>query len=181
MIQTAEITTTPISGLYSEHIFDAPIHTEHWTWIKFETDSYDTFYGQFKGEPRQIAISNENDCCYVLTDLLLYEINRAQPRQFTTLNYDDVGGLLRNVTLTPSGQVMLSDYYTIFISKQKNLDTSKEFEQQITPIETSIMIDYIEFKEWNNHLLSIHALDFYTQQPVQLTFNAQTNEITQII
>lgn len=43
------------------------------------------------------------------------------------------------------------------------------------------MIDYIEFKEWNNHLLSIHTLEFLTQQPIQLMFNAQTNEITQII
>lgn len=68
-------------------------------------------------------------------------------------------------------------YY--FQLQTKNLDTSKEFEQQITPIEMPIMIDYIEFKEWNNHLLSIHAIEFLTQQPVHLIFNAQTNEITQ--
>ena len=72
MITTAKITDAPISGLYTEKIYDAPISTKNWTWIKFETNEYETFYGQFKGAPLQIALSKQNPYFYVLLPLMAF-------------------------------------------------------------------------------------------------------------
>ena len=82
MLITAQLMELPISGTYPEKIYDAPFSTENWTWVKFEDESYDAFYGQFHGNPRTVILSTENLFCYVLTDTFLYEVNRENPSDF---------------------------------------------------------------------------------------------------
>lgn len=176
MLLTAEITEPPISGKYPEKIYDATFSTEDWTWIKFEDENYDTFYGQFRGKPRSVAISSENQYCYVLTDTFLYELNRDNPDDFQVKDFiDDVFRTIRNITLSPNGKLILSDYYTIFIINSPICQISGRLEDALIEIENPFSLDEIEFKEWENNLLHISAITFIVGEPINLIYNATIN------
>ena len=177
MITTTQITAPPISGLYVEKVYDAPISTENWTWVKLETNQYETFYGQFKGAPLQVAISLHNRYFYVLTDSLLYEINRENPSLYNARDYYDTGGSITNVTLTPSGELLLSNDYELFKVAAPLCKIEGELSDARIEIENPIHIDNIEFKDWHNEQLHIQANYFATSEPIELYFDAMTNKI----
>lgn len=177
MITTAQITAVPISGLYTEKIYDAPISTENWTWIKFETNEYETFYGQFKGAPLQIALSKHNPYFYVLTDSLLYEVSRENPSDYTTHDYYDFSGTITNLTLTPSGQLLLSSYYELLQANTPLCKIEGDLLDTLTKILPPVAVDVIEFKDWHNDILHIQANYLGTSYPVNLYFDTNTNTI----
>ncbi|WP_010304603.1 hypothetical protein [Kurthia senegalensis] len=177
MITTAKITAAPISGLYTEKIYDAPISTKNWTWIKFETNEYETFYGQFKGAPLQIALSKQNPYFYVLTDSLLYEVSRENPSDYTAYDQDDFWGTITNLTLTPSGQLLLSTYYELLQANMPLFKIEGDLLDTLIKIIPPVQIDVIEFKNWHNDQLHIQANYLGTSYPVNLYFDTNTNKI----
>ena len=180
MIITAEIKEPPVSGTYPEKIYDADCSTEEWAWVKFETELYETFYGEFKGKPIQVAISPNNVYCYVLTETLLYEINRENPDQFSVQDYYNAGPSIRSITLTPNGKLLLCAYYTIFSINQPLCQLSNTLVDALIELENSLSLEYIEFKNWQGSTLLIHAKDFWTGQSIELSFNYLTNQFQKI-
>jgi len=177
MITTAKITDAPISGSYTEKIYDAPISTENWTWIKFETNEYETFYGQFKGAPLQIALSKHNPYFYVLTDSILYEVSRENPSDYTAHDCYDFGGTITNLTLTPSGQLLLSHYYQLLQVNMPLCKIEEDLLDALIEIKPPVLLDDIEFKDWHNDSLHIQANYIGTSDPVNLYFDTNTNKI----
>ena len=179
MLLTAQITEPPISGTYPEKIYDAPFSTEDWAWVKFEDENYEAFYGQFRGKPRMVAISTENQFCYVLTDTFLYELNRENPSNFQVRDFDDTFRTIRNVTLSPDGKLILSDYYTIFTLDSPICHLPGQLVDAFVEIENPFNVDYIEFNAWKDHLLYISAQTYYEGEPIKLVFNATTNHFSE--
>lgn len=180
MLITAQLIELPISGTYPEKIYDAPFSTENWTWVKFEDESYDAFYGQFRGNPRTVILSTENLFCYVLTDTFLYEVNRENPSDFQVRDFiDDTFRTIRNVTLSPNGKLILSDYYTIFTINSPICQLSGLLEDALIEIENPFNLDDIEFNEWQGNLLHINAQTFIVGEPIKLIYNATTYQFSE--
>lgn len=180
MIIDIEITELPVSGMYPEKIYDAPSSTQEWTWVRFETDLYETFYGQFRGKPVNVAISPNNSYCYVLTESFLYEIDRENVAEFSFRDYEDAGRSIRNITFTPKGALLLSDYYTIFTVDAPLCRLSRNLTEALIEIENPFHLDYIEFKNWDNNHLQIRAQVFLTGQPIELIYDSTTNKFFDI-
>jgi len=169
MITHAQITNQPISGKYPEQIFEAPVFDEDWTWIKFEDENYNEFYGQFPGAPNNVAVSTKYAICYVLTSNYLYEINCKNPSDYIANDFWDLGHTLKNLTVTPKGDPIFSDDYQVFTS-EGSFTQQKEI---ISPID----LDMIQFKHWDNQLLHIHAEEFIVGTTVSLILDASTMTI----
>ncbi|MGG0654926.1 hypothetical protein, partial [Rummeliibacillus pycnus] len=166
MIISAQITTQPLAGKYPEQIFKAPLSTQSWTWVKFEDEDYNEFYGQFQGKPSYVALSTKNNFCYVLTDTFLYEIDCETPSNYQVRDFWETGRTIRNVTFSPEGKLLFSGYYTIF-TITKSID-------ELVELENPIPVDYIEFDNWEGHLLHISAQTLIEGQPIKLIFDAAT-------
>ncbi|MBQ0141046.1 MAG: hypothetical protein KBT36_17400 [Kurthia sp.] len=83
MFVTATIETVPpLSGDYPETIYDVPLSTGIWTWVRFEDEDNEVHYGQFQGQARTVALSASHPYVYVLTDTFLYEVNRTHTETF---------------------------------------------------------------------------------------------------
>lgn len=126
MITTAQITRQPLAGLYEEVVFRAPTFAEQWTWVKFEDEMYNELVGQFPGAPVTVALSENNDLFYVLTDSFLFEVSRDDLGKYKCYDFWDTGSTLKNVTFTPNGIAIFSDDYHIFTT-----NGSFESKQQI--------------------------------------------------
>ncbi|MCM3317488.1 hypothetical protein M3603_12710 [Rummeliibacillus stabekisii] len=177
MLLSAKITKQPISGKYPEQIFVAPFSTAEWTWVKFEDEDYNEFYGQFQGNPNTVALSPKNKFCYVLTDTFLYEIDSQSPSNYQVHDFWETGRTIRNVTFSPEGKPLFSDYYTIF-TITKSIDELVQLENPKL-LENSIPVDNIEFDNWEGHLLHINAETFLEGQPIKLIFDATTMRISE--
>ncbi|MER1998445.1 MAG: hypothetical protein ABS882_01620 [Lysinibacillus sp.] len=177
MITSAQITAPPISGSYVEKVYDAPISTENWTWVKLEINQFETLYGQFKGLPIQVMLSEHIPYFYVLTDSLLYEICRENPSHYNARDYYDAGRSIRNITITPSGQLLLSDDYELFKVATPLCKIEGELSAALVEIENIVHIDNIEFKVWHNEKLHIQANYFATSESVELYFDEMTNKV----
>jgi hypothetical protein len=59
MVITGEIINQPYSGEYKERVYDndSPWNSQGWTWIKFTNDDSFEWCGEFRGFPRDIAVS----------------------------------------------------------------------------------------------------------------------------
>ncbi|TQR20049.1 hypothetical protein [Psychrobacillus vulpis] len=169
MIIHVQITEQPLAGKYPEQIFDAPISVEDWTWVKFEDENYNEFYGQFRGAPYSVAVSSKYATCYVLTGNYLYEIDCNNPTDYIAHDFWDLGHTLRNFTVTPNGDPIFSDDYTIF-----TIEGTLSQQQEINP---PIDLDMIQFKHWDNQLLHISAEEFIIGKPVALILDANTMKI----
>ena len=177
MITSAQITAPPISGLFNELVYDAQGSTENWTWVKLETNRFETSYGQFKGSPIQVALSELNPYFYVLTKSFLYEINREDPSQFIALDYYDLAGSITNLTITSLGELLLSSDYVLFkMPAPFNLITG-DFIDSFIEIENPIHVDNIQFKNWHNDQLQIEADYLATNKSVNLYFEATKNQV----
>ena len=166
MITSAQISTQPESGKYAEQIYEAPLSTLNWTWVKFEDEHYNEFYGQFHGSPKSIALSEKNPLCYVLTNEFLYEIDRHNPSNYVVRDFWDCGCTLTNVTFMPNGIPLFSNDYVLFT-------INNSFEEHVE-IENPIQVDLIAFDAWEDHLLHINAETFFSPEPVKLVLDANT-------
>jgi hypothetical protein len=77
----------------------------------------------------------------------------------------------RNLTVTPFGNFLIADYYSILLI-EATLKGKKE-------IEGPIKMDSISFHEWSGNKLRITCEEFLNwRNNVELEFNAETLEIT---
>lgn len=168
MIIEAEIISQPYSGEYSERIYDneSPWNSQSWTFIKFINDDYLQWCGQFRGFPMQVAISKTRDIVLILTSDYLYQLDRQ------TGNLTDLEGQSKyqNLTVTPNGDFILSDYYDF----EKVTASIKDKE----PINSPVQMDMIKFKGWDNSKLEFTCDEFSNwDRHLTMTYDCQANKI----
>lgn len=169
MIINAEIIPQPYAGIYLEKIYDipSPWNPLDWTWVKFLNDDYTEWCGEFRGLPRNVALSKKYNVVLILTSDYLYQIdcNSAKLIEYEFQHQ------YKNLTVIPSGEFLLSDDYRIDITK-----TSLNDKQ---PIKSPLGMDNIEFGIWCDNILKISCDEFLNwDNHVELAFNSKTLEIT---
>jgi len=168
MIIEAEIISQPYSGEYTERIYDneSAWNSQSWTFIKFINDDYSEWCGQFRGFPRQVAISTPKNIVLVLTSDYLYQLDRE------TGNLADIEDQpqYQNLTVAPNGEFILADYYNF----EKVTTTIKEKEQ----IESPIQMDMIKFKNWEKSKLEFTCDEFLNwDRDLAMTYDSETKKI----
>lgn len=149
MIKEIEKIDQPLSGTYEEKVYgvhsvwDSP----NWTWLKFTTDEYSEWCGVFRGKYIGHAISVKYKSILVLTSAYLYQLNLTDGE----LKYYEDKPQYINLTVTPGGEYIASDYFDIFLISKTLKD--------VTPIELPIILDMIKFKGWKDSKLIIEASD----------------------
>lgn len=150
MIIEAKIISLPDSGKYSERIYDneSAWNSQGWTSIKFTNEDLSEWCGQFRGYPREVAISIHNKIILVLTSDYLYQLD------IETGNLTDIEDQpqYHNLTVAPNGDFILADNYNF--EKIKTRITDKE------PIESPVQMDNIKFKNWTNSKLEFTCEEF---------------------
>lgn len=168
MIIEAQIISQPYSGEYSEKIYynESAWNSQSWTFIKFTNDDYSEWCGQFRGFPRQVAISTRHNIVLVLTSDYLFQIDR-ETRNLTNLEDQPQ---YQNLTVAPNGDFILADYYNF----EKVTSDIKHKE----PIESSIQMDMIELKNLGNSKLEFTCDEFLNwERHLTMTYNSETNKI----
>lgn len=168
MIIEAEIISQPNSGEYTERIYDndSAWNSQSWTFIKFTNDDYSEWCGQFRGFPKQVAISTIKNVILVLTSDYLYQLDR----ETGTLTDLEDQTQYQNLTITPNGDFILADYYN-FEKVSANI-------KQKTLIESPIQMDMIEFKKWDNSKLEFTCYEFLNwDRHLTMTYDSETNKI----
>jgi hypothetical protein len=168
MIIEAEIISQPYSGEYTERIYDneSAWNFQIWTFIKFTNDDYSEWCGQFRGFPKQVAISTLKNIVLVLTSDYLYQLD------IETGNLTDLEDQpqYQNLTVAPNGDFILADYY--------NFEKVTTSIKQKTSIESPIQMDIIEFKNWENSKLEFTCDEFLNwDRHLIMTYDSQTNKI----
>jgi len=168
MIIEAEIISQPYSGEYTERIYDneSAWNSQSWTFIKFINEDYFAWCGQFRGFPRQVAVSTTKNIVLVLTSDYLYQLDRDTGN---LIDFEDQSQY-QNLTVAPNGNFILADYYNF----EKVTTTIKEKEQ----IESPIQMDLIKFKKWNNSKLEFTCDEFLNwDRHLIMTYDYQTDRI----
>lgn len=149
MIRGATIIEQPYSGKYRERIYDieSSWNSSEWTWVRFD-DAGEVWCGEFRGVARGIALSEKCNKVFILTNDYLYVLScingeimeyESQP-QYTSM------------TVTPNGDVLVSDDYSIFIISH-TLD-------EIEDIEMPFEADMIRFQGWIGNKMKISCYKF---------------------
>lgn len=168
MIIVAEIISQPYSGEYTERIYDneSAWNSQRWTFIKFTNDDYSEWCGQFRGFPRQVAISMPKNIVLVLTSDYLYQLDRETG---TLTDFEDKPQY-QNLTVAPNGDFIIADYY--------NFEKVTTSIKQKTSIESPIQMDIIKFKNWANSKLEFTCDEFFNwDRHLIMTYDSQTNKI----
>ncbi len=168
MIIEAEIISQPYSGEYTERIYDneSAWNSQSWTFIKFTNDDYSEWCGQFRGFPRQVAVSNSRDIVLVLTSDYLFQLERKTG----DLKELEDQPQYQNLTTTPNGDFILADYY--------NFEKVTTSIKQKEPIKSPIQMDIIEFKKWNNEKLEFTCDEFLNwHRHLTMVYDSETNKI----
>jgi hypothetical protein len=168
MIIEAEIISQPYSGEYTERVYDNENvwNSQSWTFIKFTNDDFSEWCGQFRGFPRQVAVSIVRNIVLVLTTDYLYMLDRETGN---LLELEDQPQY-QNLTVTPNGNFILADYYNF-----EKVTTSLKNKESI---ESPIKMDTIEFKNWDNEKLDFICHEFMNwDRHLTMTFNNETNKI----
>ncbi|MGM9988654.1 MAG: hypothetical protein ACI35O_15730 [Bacillaceae bacterium] len=169
MITKADIIDLPYSGQYRERIYDiaSSWNSPNWTWVKFEDEYFNEWCGAFRGSPREIAISKKHDKVLVLTSDYLFEID-CNSEELT--DYESQPQY-QCITVTPSGDFIIADYYAI----EKIESTLKDKRL----LESPIKMDIIKFNGWTNNKLLITCDEFLNwSNHVELELDGDTLEIT---
>lgn len=168
MIIEAKIISPPYSGEYSERIYDNESlwNSQSWTFIKFTNADYSEWCGQFRGFPRQIAISSVKNIILVLTSDYLYQLDRETGNLIDLENQPQY----QNLTVAPNGDFILADYYNF-----EKVSTSIKHKESI---ESPIQMDIIEFKNWENVKLEFTCDEFLNwDRHLTMIYNSETNKI----
>jgi hypothetical protein len=129
-------------------------------------DDFSEWYGEFRGEPRGAALSKKYNTILILTSDYLYLIDCLNGE---IIEYEEQPQYL-NLTVTPSGDFIVSDYYNIELIRS----TIKDTELLDSPIE----MDMIKFCEWNENKLLIICEEFLNwSNTVKLELDGETFEI----
>lgn len=168
MIIEAEIINQPYSGEYNEKIYDheSVWNSQCWTFIKFTNDDYSDWCGQFRGFPKQVAISSIYNIILVLTSDYLYQLDRNNGQ---LIDIEDQTQY-QNLTVAPNGDFILADCYSV-----EKIKTSLKTKEKI---ESPIPMDLIEFKSWENSKLEFTCDEFLNwERHLTLTYDCETNKI----
>lgn len=168
MIVKANIINQPYSGDYEEKVYD--IHSrwnsQDWTWIKFTNGDFTEWCGHFRGYPRAVAISKKYNKVLVLTSDYLYQVDCLDG---ALMEYES-DPQYQCLTVTPGGEFILADYYTVEVLG-KSLKDKKL-------IKSPIEMDMIKFHKWTNNKLLITCNEFLNwDNQVELELNGKTLEI----
>lgn len=169
MIVSAEQVNQPLSGEFKERIYDIQNtwNSQNWTWIKFVNDDYSQWCGQFRGKYIGHAISSKFKSVLVLTSDYFYELSIING---DLQRYEDRPEY-KNLTVSPSGDYIVSDYYRIYLINETIKD--------VTPIALPISVDMIEFKGWKGSKLTILADEFVNwDNHIQLELDCESMEFT---
>jgi hypothetical protein len=171
MIHKAEIISQPDSGEYKEKIYDISSvwNSQEWTWIKFNSDDSEEWCGNFRGSPKDIAVSPKYNLILVLTSDYLFELDciTGELRAFD----DQVE--YQCLTVSPSGDFIIADFNDLYLLKTSILDRNSIH----SPIDTY----GIEFMGWNRGKLLIACEDLATDGKVKLELNGETLEVVLIM
>ncbi len=171
MIIDVEQTLLPESGKYKEVIYDiaSSWNSQKWTWIKFTNDDYEEWCGEFRGEFRNFAYTDKNENILILTSDYMYQISRTNGKLKDYIERSEY----INVTASPNGEFIVSDYYGVYVINNNIRDTSV--------ITLPIHLDMIKFCGWNENSLRIEAVEFCNwDNVVTIDLNICTREITVI-
>ena len=138
MITQADIINQPYSGEYLERIYDnqSEWNSQSWTWVKFINQDGNEWVGQFRGSPRGVAISEKLNETIVLTSDYVFRLDSLT---FKLLELEDQPQY-QSLTVSPSGDFILADYYQIIKMNSSLADS--------VTIESPIQMDMIKFKKW---------------------------------
>lgn len=111
MIDKAEIINQPYPGEFKERIYDhqSPWNSQSWTWIKFLNEDFSEWCGEFRGQPKHVAISRKYNVVLVLTSDYLFQLDRDNG---DIMEIED-RPQYKELTSTPSGNFILADLYNI--------------------------------------------------------------------
>ncbi|QNU65761.1 hypothetical protein EHE19_012670 [Ruminiclostridium herbifermentans] len=171
MIIDVEQIHIPKSGIYKEVIYDiqSSWNSQIWTWLKFRNDDYEEWCGEFRGEFRNFAYSDKNENIVILTSDYMYQISRINGK---LIDYIDRPEYI-DVTASPNGEFIISDYYGVYVINNNIRDTSE--------ITLPIHLDMIKFCGWNKNSLRIEAVELCNwDNVVTIDLNICTREITVI-
>lgn len=169
MVNKVEIINKPYSGQYKEKIYDNPNpwNSSEWTWVKFTNDDFSEWCGVFRGEAKNAVISDKYNTILVLTSDYLYQMDKTEGELMEfeeNLQY-------QNITVTPLGDFIISDYSTIELIKS----TIKQRELINSPIN----MDMIEFIGWSNNKLLIKCESYLNlDKIIELELNCENMKIT---
>jgi hypothetical protein len=168
MIEKAEIINQPYSGQLTERIYDNENawNSQSWTWIKFIDNDLTEWCGQFRGFPREVAISKITNVVLVLTSDYLFQLNRVNG-DLTKLEDQPQ---YHNLTVSPNGEFIVADYY--HITKIVNdIDVKQN-------IESPIEMDMITFKGWTNSKLKFTCDEFLNRdRHLTMEYDIEANKI----
>jgi hypothetical protein len=168
MIDKAEIISQPLSGQFTERIYDnqSAWNSQSWTWIKFTNSDLTEWCGQFRGFPRQVAVSKTHNSVLVLTSDYLFQLDRIKAE---IMEFKDQPQY-QNLTVTPNGDFILSDYYNFV---KMTLKISEEIQ-----IESPISMDMIKFKNWTENKLEFTCDEFINwDRHLVMELDSETDEI----
>jgi len=168
MIDKAEILTQPFSGEYHEKVYDIsnPWNSQDWTWIKFTNNDLSEWCGNFRGFPRKVAVSKMQTCVLVLTSDYLFRLSTLNGE---LIEYESQPQY-QNLTVSPSGDFILADYYDIEIIKSTLSEK--------TYVDSPIKMDMIKFHKWSNNKLSITCDEFLSWSHMELELDGDTFELS---
>ncbi|WP_019152405.1 hypothetical protein [Robertmurraya massiliosenegalensis] len=169
MITKAEIISQPISGKYKERIYDieSSWNSPNWTWVRFEDEDFNEWCGEFRGSPRGIAVSTKYKTVLVLTSDYLFQVD-CDSGELTEYESDPQ---YQSVTVTPSGDFIIADYYGL-----EKIESSIKDKKSI---ESQINMDSIKFQGWNNNKLLITCDEFLNwEHHLELELDGDTLEFT---
>lgn len=169
MIVEAEIIEQPYSGEYEERIYgiSSPWNSQNWTWIKFLNEDFTEWCGEFRGLPKSVAISKKYNHVLILTSDYLYKLDCFSMELIEYVFQHQY----QNLTVTPFGDFLVSDYYDIYM-----IESSLEYTEYI---ESPIKMDMIKFRDWSNNKLSLICDEFLNwDNHVELELDSETFEIT---
>ena len=146
MIIGVDVISQPFSGQYIEKIFDVscPWNSALWTWIKFTNEDLTEWCGEFRGVVKAAVISLKYNLVLILTSDYLYKLSQINGE---LLGYEDKTQY-NSLTVTPMGDFIIADYYSIFIMETSSTTDKKE-------IPSPIKMDNIKFHNWNHNKLKI--------------------------
>ncbi|MBM7603068.1 hypothetical protein JOC75_001038 [Metabacillus crassostreae] len=168
MIIKAEIITQPYSGEFKEKIYDIPNPwtSQDWTWIKFSNNDLTEWCGNFRGFPREVAVSKKHSCVLVLTSDYLFKLDCISGE----LTGYESQPQYQSLTVSPSGDFIIADYYEIKIIKS-TLTERKH-------VDSPMKMDMIKFHKWSNNKLSISCEEFLSWNHVELELDGKTFEVS---
>ncbi|WBW99487.1 hypothetical protein [Oceanirhabdus sp. W0125-5] len=165
MIKDIEVINQPISGCFEERVYDieSAYKSLGWTWLKFTNDDYSEWCGEFRGRYIAHGISKKYESILVLTSDCLHQLSIHDG----TIQYYEDSPQYRNLTVTPMGEYIASDYYCISILGETIND--------VQYLETPLKLDMIEFKTWEGFKLKITGDEFINwDNHVELELDCRT-------